>query len=394
MTTHRRLASFVVASVIACSLGGPLIAQTPTTPQPAATTKPTEFIRVPIELKSLSGSLAILIAVDMPNVDLTRGEYDGHDSLILSGTPSAVLEAERRLKAIDAAFVANEKSVDVALKRLSTIDAVNAVRMAGVSPTALTQANIVVLRGQPYALDEAVKRLAELDAQVNQKWEEEQAQRKQALEVQTRVDQEQQFVVAALSLQNSVTISFAGGTVGDYLKKISESLRQVGAQMKEPNVILSNDAIAALRMPSVALQSVTATAAIMLLQTLPFERDGSAVTLQVDEIPGDPDGIGIDSQSIQVVKMFTTSGAPITPKAVPMRTEVFSLGVVQRNDPTMLKGLLDAITTGVELNGKSLSFSMKFHEGSGLLFVRGTSEDIGMVKRVVFTAMPSEGSGK
>ena len=117
MTTHRRLASFVVASVIACSLGGPLIAQTPTTPQPAATTKPTEFIRVPIELKSLSGSLAILIAVDMPNVDLTRGEYDGHDSLILSGTPSAVLEAERRLKAIDAAFVANEKSVDVALKR-------------------------------------------------------------------------------------------------------------------------------------------------------------------------------------------------------------------------------------------------------------------------------------
>jgi len=277
--------------------------------------------------------------------------------------------------------------VDVRLKRLTALEAANAIQTDALTARSLQEANILVLRGQPEAIDAAIKCLADLDDQVSHKWLETLARKKQEAVDAAELEKTQRREVEARSAQNSITIEFAGGTVGDDIKLVS-------ARLMEPNVVLGNDAITMLKMPAVTIRSVTGPAAIMLLETLPFDCEGAQVSLRIERVDGDPEGVGIDSKRIQVVNLLASGGAPVATKAPSVRTDVFNLVVLQRRDQPMLKGLLDAIAAGAEMNGKSSSFSMKFHEGSGLLFVHGTRDDIGMVDSIVSTVMDTTGNKK
>lgn len=225
------------------------------------------------------------------------------------------------------------------------------------------RSGVVVISGSDAALRAAREQIVSLEQAAMDR-----LQLEEALAAD-RADQQ-----AKLNARRSVIIEFAGGTVGSYIDLVRKAT-------SFDNVIVASEGITKLEMPSVQLKRVTPTAAIMLLQSMRFSTAGQNVALKVDMVPGDPSGEGIEAEPVLVIDL----ASPGSTRAItqPMQTEVFDLAVYQKVEPERLKQLLEAISIATEMSGKKDGFQMKLHEGTGLLLVRGSPEDLEIVFRTV-----------
>lgn len=175
----------------------------------------------------------------------------------------------------------------------------------------------------------------------------------------------------------SISIDFAGGTVSEYLDMVAKA-SSVG------NIIIGDDRIKSLKMPAVRVKKVTGTAAIILLESLRFSSNGRSAGVSVQLIPGDPDQIGIDAESMLVVDIHVNEAEALGDVA---STQVFDLQGFKQNESAVedMKKVIDAVRTAVELQGPSEHFKISLHEGTGLLFVRGSSEDLRIASQTVGT---------
>jgi hypothetical protein len=225
------------------------------------------------------------------------------------------------------------------------------------------RSGVVVISGTDPELAAASKQIEQLELAARERLRDE--------EVLAANRAEQQ---AMLNARRSVVIEFAGGTVGSYIELVRKAT-------SFENVIVASEGIMKLDMPSVQLKRVTPTAAIMLLQSMRFASGGQSVALKVDMVPGDPSGEGIESEPVLVIDLASPGSARAITQ--PMQTEVFDLAVYQKVEPERLKQLLEAISIATEMSGKKDGFQMRLHEGTGLLLVRGSPEDLEIVFRTV-----------
>lgn len=174
----------------------------------------------------------------------------------------------------------------------------------------------------------------------------------------------------------SLTIDFPGGSVAEYLDFVRKA-------SGFDNVVVGDDAILALKMPRVKVRRVTGTAAVLLLQTLRFDSSGNEVRLTVENIPGDPDGVGIDAMPVLVIDFDAHSRTAIPSAAIV--TQVINLSAYQKYEPETVKALLGALDVAVKMQGDPKNVEIKLHDGTGLLFVKGNERDVNLINETVNT---------
>ncbi len=171
----------------------------------------------------------------------------------------------------------------------------------------------------------------------------------------------------------SITIDFAGGTLGEYLALVAKT-------SKVGNIVIGDERMNALRMPPVRVRKITGTAAVLLLESLRFSLDGTSAAIGVQHVPGDPEAQGIEAESVLVLDLLMNEQPT---RAVALRTEIFDLQEAKRADPVKLPAIIDAVRAAVALNGASEHFKLSLHEGTGLLFARGSEEELDIAVRTV-----------
>jgi hypothetical protein len=171
----------------------------------------------------------------------------------------------------------------------------------------------------------------------------------------------------------SIAIDFAGGTLGEYLALVAKT-------SKVGNIIIGDDRMNALRMPPIRVRKITGTAAVLLLESLRFNFDGTSAAIGVQHVPGDPEAQGIEAESVLVLDLLMNEQPT---KSVTVRTEIFDLQDAKQDDSQPLPAIIDAVRAAVELNGASEHFKLSLHEGTGLLFARGSDEELDVAIRTV-----------
>lgn len=198
------------------------------------------------------------------------------------------------------------------------------------------------------------------------------AAHREKMEEERRAEEEKKFM----------SIDYMGGTVGEYLDAVSKA----GGVT---NIVIGTDSISALRMPAVKVKRVTGTAAVLLLQSLRFTSGANEASLHVELVSGDPDGVGASADSVMVID-YVPGTAPRADSAG-TRVEVFDLSAYQRHDAPMVTQIMDALKVAVSMQGVNRDFKLSLHEGTGLLFARGNSDDLEIVARTLQSFVRSKG---
>lgn len=194
------------------------------------------------------------------------------------------------------------------------------------------------------------------------------------------VEQEERRELAEKRL---ISIDFAGGTIAEYL----ELIRKTSGL---DNIVTGSEGINTLRMPAVRVKRVTGAAAVMLLQNIRLTSSRGYVMVGVDRVEGDADDMGVQPEPVLVVNRLDSEMGDTAPTVT---TEVFDLQEYKRDEPEKLAALIDAVRTAVELQGPTEHFKLALHEGTGLVFVRGTEEEIEIAMRTVRTFTGVHGDG-
>ncbi|MBL9150543.1 MAG: hypothetical protein JNM94_17790 [Phycisphaerae bacterium] len=246
----------------------------------------------------------------------------------------------------------------------------------GVQANAVESANCLYILGSVDQLQEAERVARTLDERAMMILAERAHDEAMAKERDRSIAQANANDAAARLANLSLTIDFPGGSVSEYLDFVRKA-------SGFDNVVVGDDAILALKMPRVKVRRVTGTAAVLLLQTLRFDSNGNDVRLAVENIPGDPDGLGIDAMPVLVIDFDARSRTAIPSAAIV--TQVINLSAYQKYEPETVKALLGALDVAVKMQGDPKNVEIKLHEGTGLLFVKGNERDVNLINETVNT---------
>ncbi len=185
-----------------------------------------------------------------------------------------------------------------------------------------------------------------------------------------------------------------GGAVADYVNLLKE---KTGA-----NIVL-DDEVASTPMPAVSLKNVSVLTALNLIPML--AKPGAGKVINMNPVGGE----GGDPEPVYVLQMSATPPQPMMrmmPGAIPMvaeagpraaaqRLEVFSLNELlsaekdeaarKRRNETILTAIKQGLDElGTSFDGVNVpAATLKYHEDSGLLFVKGNDQQIAVVKDVL-----------
>jgi hypothetical protein len=194
----------------------------------------------------------------------------------------------------------------------------------------------------------------------------------------------------------SVKVDFPGGPLEDYVGAITEPLGFDGVQF-------GSEAVRKLWVQPIKLDGLDVASALSMLEKLPLRTSptGGPAAVSVTWIPESPTDRRVDmrigrmddverfsrryrlARSLVVIK--SAGGAA---DAVETRRAVFGLGGLKGFSTESLPNLLDAVHVALELDGGSTTFKAKYHEPSGLLIVRGTRDELGVVQQVLKARFP------
>jgi hypothetical protein len=308
----------------------------------------------------------------MPSpIDFVRLAVLGTSILAFSFPPIASAQAPAAPPAATAAKT---------LVRQFSLRAVNPTEAAailtvnyGVIATGSPSTGTVTVTADEKRMGEIASHLEQLDQMALERREDRHRMEQQERQIAENLEREKGAVARDIVESKSISIDFPGGTVGEYLALVSKT-------SKFGNIIIGDERINALRMPAVRVRKITGAAAVMLLQNLRFTAGEASAAIGVQHVPGDPEGHGIDAESVFVLDLLLNEQAP---RASAARTEVFDLQAQKRQAPESLPALIDALRTAIELQGASQHFKLSLHDDTGLLFVRGTPIELDVAIRTV-----------
>ena len=164
-----------------------------------------------------------------------------------------------------------------------------------------------------------------------------------------------------------VSLKFPGGTVADYTAALKKAAGDV-------NIIVALDA-REVAMPAVELTAASVEAALRVLDGKTFNNGERFVKLIVRDAsmgqPGEQTIFNVDAQ---------VGGRSIDS---PQTSRVWAIGPIL-NSGAKANDVLTAVQTALDLLGKQYApAQLKFHEATGLIIARGSSEQMESIEQVV-----------
>ncbi len=178
-----------------------------------------------------------------------------------------------------------------------------------------------------------------------------------------------------------VSIDFPGGTINDFIKAV-----QKAAAPAAVNVIRPAEA-ASVQAPPISLRNVTVKTA---LESLRFAfQDSGEHRFQVEDFGGDA-----GSEPVYAVRYGRMSSRAAAPPPADDRTiEVFSIrDLIEPTNPgadpsgTISRDhILSAVDTALRLDDRQNETppEIKYHQDTGLLIVRGTGEQVNLIRALL-----------
>jgi hypothetical protein len=179
-----------------------------------------------------------------------------------------------------------------------------------------------------------------------------------------------------------VSLDFPGGSMLDYIKAVSDGSGFEGTIIQEPSTL------AELKLPAVKLRGATLRTALEIMS-----RAGSGslrsrnLNLRVNWIPDQRYADPEEDNRWAMKSACVISVEAIGNNGQATRT-VFDLSAMDATTKADVQTVLDAITVAIEMNGESTTFAAKYHEPSRILIVRGTPEELSLVREVLRIRAP------
>ncbi len=189
-----------------------------------------------------------------------------------------------------------------------------------------------------------------------------------------------------------------GPTLGETLARIEAAF---AAERFVLNVVLTDPELLKLRMVKTKLRAVGLLAVATLIPKLMVDQPATSFRVEVadDSSRNQPWG----SQAGSLVMLIERTVFPNQSSSPAVRpapqSSVYKIDGTQQSIPNQVErieksqdNILAAIDTGLEVIGRSPEFQIKLHRPTGTIFVKGSAEELRMVREVVELATLSNGS--
>ncbi|MEO0481620.1 MAG: hypothetical protein AAF196_19285 [Planctomycetota bacterium] len=201
---------------------------------------------------------------------------------------------------------------------------------------------------------------------------------------------------------SQVSLDFEGGTLTQYVAELRTAIdaqRELYSadpppQIEIPNVLLKGDSDA-VELPPIRLVSVSSDAALNILEVYVNDERRRVNVEKVSNGREAHGGRGLVVIEVRESKRGGSSRQAQEPEAPPSFVEVFSVRQLTTT-PLLFRGedfaaelalpiesLIVAIDTGTAMIENPDSVQVRYHEDSGLLFVRGEPGHIQLVSQVI-----------
>jgi len=251
---------------------------------------------------------------------------------------------------------------------------------SGASVSYVESANSLVISGTDAELASATKTLERLSAEVK--------------ELASKVDEDGEAKDETRG-DGQVSLDFPGGTLADYLQLVAKAGEFDNFLIQDPARTKQ------VPMPPVKLRNVDLRTAVRLVGPVHIQSsygpggaftlsDGTKVVVTVNWF-----GPAVNQQSDPEEDRRNVSRSVCAVAIENMESPstqstraVFDLSAMKELPKEEVQRVLDAVTIAVELDGSSPTFRAKYHEGSQLLIVRGTPDELDLVRQVFRARVP------
>ena len=189
-----------------------------------------------------------------------------------------------------------------------------------------------------------------------------------------------------------------GPTLGETLARIEAAFVEEGFVL---NVVVTDPELLKLRMVKTKLRAVGFETVATLIPKLMVDQPAMSFRFEVadDSSRSQPQSAHAESLVILIERtVFPNQSSSPAVRPAP-QSSVYKIDGTQDTDPEFVKeceesqdNILAAIDTGLEVIGRSPDFQIKLHRPTGTIFVKGSAEEIRMVREVVELATLPNGS--
>lgn len=186
----------------------------------------------------------------------------------------------------------------------------------------------------------------------------------------------------------SLTADFQGGTLREYFDLIARESKFEGF------VFHNDDILASLRAPAAKLRDSSIFTAVDLVGAMRFATSkGETYHLVIEWIGPAMDRASSTRSPARLRESVCL--VAVRPDSVSSRIQqrraVFDLSGLKDGSQGEVQRLLDAVTLAVEFDGGSTTFAAKYHEPSRLLIVKGTEDEIALIRDIFQLRVPGFG---
>ena len=194
-----------------------------------------------------------------------------------------------------------------------------------------------------------------------------------------------------------------GPTLGETLARIEAAF---AAERFVLNVVVTDPELLKLRMVKTKLRAVGLVAVATLIPKLMVDQPAMSFRVEVadDSSRSQPQSSHAESRVIESLVMLIERTVFPNQSSIPAvrpapQSSVYKIDGTQDTNPEFVKeceksqdNILAAIDTGLEVIGRSPDFQIKLHRPTGTIFVKGSAEELRMVREVVELATLPNGS--
>jgi len=188
-----------------------------------------------------------------------------------------------------------------------------------------------------------------------------------------------------------------GPTLGETLARIEAAFVEEGFVL---NVVVTDPELLKLRMVKTKLRAVGFETVATLIPKLMVDQPVSfSIEVADDSWRGQPKSPHTESRVMLIERtVFPNQSSSPAVRPAP-QSSVYKIDGTQQSIPNQVElieksqdNILAAIDTGLEVIGRSPEFQIKLHRPTGTIFVKGSAEELRMVREVVELATLSNGS--
>lgn len=203
--------------------------------------------------------------------------------------------------------------------------------------------------------------------------------------------QRKELAAAEAADLGALDIDFAGGSVREYLELVGHKANFSGFVINNPKELDG------YQLPPIVLRKSGLLTAVEVVDKIcyPTDEQGRARNVAIEWVGEGFDGFRhgmLDHtallRSVCLVRPAPEQAKQSATKAPTLQRAVFDLTALRESGNADVQAIIGAVTLGIEMEGPSSTFSIKFHEPSRLLLIRGTTAEITIARDIVQTRMP------